>query len=245
MYRLKLDTQEEMDKQLYEFKILFAYHSNKIENEKVNLDITREIFEKGSVTGYTGDLKTLFEIENQVHCFEYLKQFIIKKYPMDISFIKEVHYKLTKGTYDDRRYHINNERPGEFKKHDYVTGVYEVGSYPENVEVDLQDLLNEVNEYQGDDFFTVGVYFHAMFENIHAFANGNGRVGRSLMNYYFMIHEIAPVIIYDEDKKQYYQALEAFDQNDTLKPLKQLILQQQKKTWERNIVERPKLHKFI
>ena len=91
MYRLKLDTQEEMDKQLYEFKILFAYHSNKIENEKVNLDITREIFEKGSVTGYTGDLKTLFEIENQVHCFEYLKQFIIKKYPMDISFIKEVH----------------------------------------------------------------------------------------------------------------------------------------------------------
>ena len=70
MYRLKLDTQEEMDKQLYEFKILFAYHSNKIENEKVNLDITREIFEKGSVTGYTGDLKTLFEIENQVHCFK-------------------------------------------------------------------------------------------------------------------------------------------------------------------------------
>ena len=84
-----------------------------------------------------------------------------------------------------------------------------------------------------------------MFENIHAFADGNGRVGRTLMNYYFMIHEIAPVIIYDEDKKQYYQALEAFDQNDTLKPLKQLILQQQKKTWERNIGERPKLHKFI
>lgn len=171
MYKLKFDTQEEMNKQLYEFKILFvAYHSNKIENEKVNLDITREIFEKGSVTGYTGDLKTLFEIENQVHCFEYLKQFIIKKYPMDISFIKEVQYKLTKGTYDDGRYHINNERPGEFKKHDYVTGVYEVGSYPENVEVDLQDLLNEINEYQGDDFFTVGVYFQAMFENIHAFA---------------------------------------------------------------------------
>ena len=46
MYRLKLDTQEEMDKQLYEFKILFAYHSNKIENEKVNLDITREILKR-------------------------------------------------------------------------------------------------------------------------------------------------------------------------------------------------------
>lgn len=84
-----------------------------------------------------------------------------------------------------------------------------------------------------------------MFENIHAFADGNGRVGRTLMNYYFMIHEIAPVIIYDEDKKQYYQALEAFDQNDTLEPLKQLIQQQQQKTWERNIDERPKLHKFI
>ena len=31
------------------------------------------------------------------------------------------------------------------------------------------------------------------------------------MNYYFMSQDIAPVIIYNEDKPAYYRALEAFD----------------------------------
>ena len=58
---------------------------------------------------------------------------------------------LTRGTYDDHRYHINFERPGEFKKHDYVTGKYEVGSAPEQVEKNLRDLLSELDEYEGED----------------------------------------------------------------------------------------------
>ena len=43
--------------------------------------------------------------------------------------VKEIHKVLTSGTYDERRYIENEERPGEFKKHDYVTGVHEVGFY--------------------------------------------------------------------------------------------------------------------
>ncbi len=39
-----------------------------------------------------------------------------------------------KGTYDDIRYHEKQERPGEFIKHDYVTGKNGIGSYPHEVE---------------------------------------------------------------------------------------------------------------
>lgn len=132
------------------------------------------------------------------------------------------------------RYNVKKERPGEFKKHDYVTGINEVGSLPENVEQDLIELLNEINGYQGNDYFTVGVYLHAMFENIHPFADGNGRVGRTLMNYYFMIHNIAPVIIFNDDKKLYYETLEAFDKEDSdLDPLKKFVLYEQEKTWNK------------
>ncbi len=70
---------EEIDVRLCDFKILFAYHSNKIENERTDFHDTRDIFEKGSVNGYTGDLRTLFEIENQVHCYNYLKPLIVEK----------------------------------------------------------------------------------------------------------------------------------------------------------------------
>lgn len=113
-----------------------------------------------------------------------------------------------------------------------MTEVNEVGSYPHEVEENMNNLLYEVNTYKGDDYFTVGCYFHAMFENIHPFANGNGRVGRTLMNYYFMIHEIAPVIIYDEDKKEYYKCLEEFANHDNLDMLKEFIIYEQNKTWE-------------
>ena len=42
---------------LSDFKIIFAYNSNKIEAAGVSISHTREIFETGKVTGYTGDLK--------------------------------------------------------------------------------------------------------------------------------------------------------------------------------------------
>lgn len=42
----------------------FAYHSGKIENDKITYHDTREIFEHDGVTSYTGDLRTLFEIRN-------------------------------------------------------------------------------------------------------------------------------------------------------------------------------------
>lgn len=232
--RINIRTIDDFEKELYDFKIIFAYHSNKIENDEIDYHNTREIFENGSVTGFTGNLRTLYEIQNQTICYEYLKEPIINKKKMDIDFIKMVHYKLTRGTYDEYRYTVNGERAGEFKKHDYVTGVNEVGSYPHEVESHLKELLEEVNSYDGEDHFTVGVYFHAMFEHIHPFADGNGRVGRTLMNYYFMTHDIAPVVVYNEDKKEYYHALEVFDKEDSdIVPLKNFIEREQEKTWNK------------
>lgn len=228
---MKFETMDDFERQLYDFKILFAYHSGKIENEQITYHDTRDIFESGRITNYTGNLKTLLEIENQKNCYEFLKPSILKKTRMDIELIKKVHKMLTRGTYDDHRYHINFERPGEFKKHNYVTGKYEVGSAPEQVEKNLRDLLSELDEYEGEDHFTAGIYFHAVFENIHPFADGNGRVGRTLMNYYFMIHDIAPVVIHEKNRKKYYHALEVFDEEESLEALADFIEQEQEQTW--------------
>ena len=52
----------------------------------------------------------------------FLQEKIVAKEPLSIELICAVHRALTEGTYDERRYIVNGERPGEFKKHDYVTG---------------------------------------------------------------------------------------------------------------------------
>lgn len=224
---------EELEAQLIDFKIFFAYHSNKIENNQIDYHDTREIFEKGRIVNYTGDLQTLYEISNQKDCYRFLLPKIIKKEPLSIELIKAIHFQLSKGTYDEYRYEINHERPGEFKKHDYVTGVHEVGSYPEDIENDLSEVIAEVNSYQGDDYLTVASYLHAMFENIHPFADANGRVGRTILNYYLLIHHIKPLIIYENDRKLYYEYLEKFDMDSRLEPLVEFLTYEQKKTWHR------------
>lgn len=236
MKNIHIKTIKDLDDLLYDFKILFSYHSGKIENERITYHDTRDIFENGTVKGYTGDLKTLMEIQNQKVCFDYLKPYIIEKKEIDIDLVKKVHYLLTKGTYDDFRYNVRHERPGDFKKHDYITGVNEVGSYPEDVEHDLEELLEEIRTTSEDQAFVAGIYFHARFENIHPFADGNGRVGRTLMNYYFMIHDISPVVIHNEFRQLYYEALEKYDLEEDLKPLKEFIEFEQEKTWNKKQV---------
>ena len=142
-YIIKSDA--DLDKYLDNFRILFAFHSGKIENEEITYHDTREIFENSRVVSYTGSPRALFEQQNQKLCYEVLKEKIVKKVPLSIELVKEIHKILSSGTYDERRYIENEERPGEFKKHDYATGVHEVGSSTENVENDMTELIAEVN----------------------------------------------------------------------------------------------------
>ena len=69
--------------------IAFAYHSGKIENEKVTYHDTREIFEHDGVTSYTGDLRTLFEIRNAKDAFELLLTAFNERRKLDEELIKE------------------------------------------------------------------------------------------------------------------------------------------------------------
>lgn len=231
----QIDTAADLDKYLNNFRILFAYHSGKIENDEVTWQDTREIFENGRVEAFSGDPRTLFEQQNQKICYEFLKQKIAEKTPLSVELVREVHRVLTAGTYDERRYIANEERPGEFKKRDYVTGIHEVGSAVDNVEGDLAALIDEMNLYDRGDVLKAGAYFHAGFEYIHPFADGNGRVGRTLLNYFLMIHGHPPLIVYNEDKGEYYAALQAYDEAEDLEPLYDFLKRQTIRTWAKTL----------
>jgi Fic family protein len=219
-----------VDQKLHNFRILFAYHSGKIENERIDYNDTREIFESGRIVNYTGDVRTLFEQQNQKDGFELLKAKLAQKEPLSISLIRKIHFELSKGTYDESRF-AKGERPVEFKKYDYVVGYYDVWSDVAEVENDLKGLIDEVNEYQGPELLKAAAYFHAGFEQIHPFADGNGRVGRTLMNYYLMTRNHPPVVIFEEDRKEYFQALESFEKEEKLEPMVEFLVAQLIKTW--------------
>ena len=214
--------------------IAFAYHSGKIENEKVTYHDTREIFEHDGVTSYTGDLRTLFEIRNAKDAFELLLTAFNERRKLDEELIKKFQYQLTKNTYDTRRWQLG-ERPGEYKKNDYVTGREEVGASPEDVAEEVGELLAELQDVPDEKALTAAAYFHCKLENIHPFADGNGRVGRLVLNYFLFLHNHPPIIIHEEDRRSYFDALEAWDTVQNLLPMIAFLKEQTIKTWQKRI----------
>ena len=225
----------DIDVRLHNFKILFAYHSGKIENDKITYHDTREIFENGRAINFTGDPLALFELGNQKLCYEFLKHKIAVRDPLTVQLVLETHAVLTSGTYDERRFIERGERPGEFKKHDYVTGREEVGSAPEDVPADIDALLHEINEHTAGDVLKTGAYFHLRFEYIHPFADGNGRVGRTLLNYFLMIRNHPPLIVFDDDKADYYTAIEAYDKTEDITLMYEFLRYQTERAWEKTL----------
>ena len=229
-----VQTDAELAEALNGHSIAFAFHSGKIENDRITYHDTREIFEHDGVTSYTGDLRTLFEIRNAKEANELFLCAFRDRRPFDEAFICELQLQLTHGTYDTRRWQLG-ERPGEYKRHDYVTGKGEVGAAPEDVAEELSELLEELNGIRSEDVLTAAAYFHAKFENIHPFADGNGRTGRLAMNYLLVLHGHPPIIIHEEDRQDYYRTLEAWDTQQDLAPLRAFLQIQTEKTWEKQI----------
>ncbi|MBR2675072.1 MAG: Fic family protein [Mogibacterium sp.] len=226
-----LSSAADIDVALDNFRVLFAYNSNRIENTDTTYHDTREIFDKGSVSGYTGELRTLFEIQNQKYCYDFLREKIVNREEITPVLICELHKILMSGCYDESRWE-KGERPGKYKIYDYVTGDG-VGSAPEDVADDMKSLCGEIANIPEEKALTAAAYLHLKFESIHPFADGNGRVGRTLMNYFLMTHGLPPTVLYEEDKKLYYMALAIYDKSEEISGFEEFIREQTIKTWSR------------
>ncbi|MBR5419951.1 MAG: Fic family protein [Lachnospiraceae bacterium] len=210
--------------------VTLAYHSTKIEEPSVTFHDTREIFEHGRVTGYSGEVKTLFALQNAKRAWELFLNSFDEKLPLNEALVKKFHYVLTVGTYDERRF-LHGERPGEYKKGDYVTGLHEVGALPEDVDEEMNELLEDMKDIPDEKALRAAAFFHAKFENIHPFADGNGRCGRLLMNYFLAQHDHPLITIHEEDRAAYMHALESWDEKQELEPLESFLREQTIKTW--------------
>lgn len=195
------------------------------------------IFERDSVIAYTRDLHTLVELRNSRDAYEFFLDSVDKHTPFDEELVKELHELLTRNTYDDRHRQLG-ERPGQYKTHDYVTGRNETGAPVEDVESEMSELFDELTEISDKDALTAAAYFHAKFENIHPFVDGNGHVGRLAMNYLLVTHRHPPITIHEEDRHEYYAALGAWDERQELEPLKTFLQDQTVKTREKTLTKR-------
>lgn len=77
---------------------------------------------------------------------------------------------------------------------------------PEDVQSSIVKLMSEYKAKKEKTIEDI-IEFHACFERIHPFQDGNGRVGRLIMFKECLKYDIVPFIIEDDLKIYYYRGL--------------------------------------
>lgn len=222
------------------FPAEFSYHSGKIENDDITRHDTKEVFANGRVVSFTGDIRTLFEISNLKNSWSQVLSLAKSKKPLDTDALLSMHKTLTSGTYDDRRW-SKGERPGSFKKGDYVVA-NEIGYSPSDVQPAIESLLREINDtldttgkLSAKASLIVSCYAHASIAEIHPFADGNGRTARAMQNLCLIKSGCPPLIVNEKDRMAYYGALDAFHVESNLNSFVEFCAVESIETWKQNL----------
>lgn len=186
-----------------------VYNSNAIENSTLSLKETEKILLETEVARNIS-LREVFEAKNLARVMEYVKAKVREK-EMDKELILFLHKILLSG--------INGKIAGRFReKNEYVRIGSFIASAPEQIDRMVDAMLLEYKSVVTSFFLDKIVRFHLEFETIHPFIDGNGRIGRVLVNYQLLQLGFPQIIIRDKEKQKYYQSFQEYrDDKKTVK----------------------------
>ena len=190
-------------------QIIFAYNTNHIEGSKLTEDQTRYIYEtntllteKESIT----NIDDIIETVNHFKLFDYMLD--VAERDLTEEMIKEFHKILKEVTSDSRK--------DWFAVGDYKKLSNEVGGVSTTAHKDVEKHMKKLLDwYENLEIVTINeiIEFHAKFEKIHPFQDGNGRIGRIIAFKECLKNNIVPFIILDKDKLFYYKGLYQYQTN--------------------------------
>ncbi len=198
----------------------FTYESNAIEGSSLTLkDVAIVMFENRSLEGK--DLREIFETKNSRQVME---KILKKKFKITEKDIIKMHKMLMQNI---------DKRTGYKQFPNEIIGSDVRLTPPEKVPSEMKGLIGwRGKNPQKMHPLQLCALFHGKFEKIHPFADGNGRVGRFIVNAMLVNNGYPPLIIRKTQRDSYIKALEDFQRGYT-KNLERFFLEKYNKTFEK------------
>lgn len=137
--------------------------------------------------------------------------------------IKRFHYELKSGVFEDR---ANGYAIGSYKERPNMVGIYKT-VLPQDVEEKMRELMEWYNK-QKKSLDTLAE-FHAGYEMIHPFQDGNGRTGRMILFRECLKNaDVSPFIILDNNRDVYIEGLKEYRETRKTDKLVSLMRQEAK-----------------
>lgn len=198
------------------FCSLFTYDSTGIEGNTISLDETSFLLFEGMVPK-DKSLREVNETLNHKKAFDFMLG-----YNEDINkeFIFELHKFVVSNTLPQ---HLISQI-GRYRTVQVFVGS-SIQPNPSEVPEKMASLLKWYsNNKKKLHPIVAASYFHAEFEKIHPFADGNGRVGRLLMNFILHKNKFPMINIPKKKRLRYYDALREAQYKANLSPFIQLLI---------------------
>lgn len=176
-----------------EIAIVFTYNTNAIEGSTITLEETREI-----IVDKTAPNKPLKDIRETEAHFKVFLEMLDKQERIS----KELLLKWHEGVFGETKSDI----AGRFR--DFLV---RVGSYRAPDWQDVEDLMKDFFKFVREAKLNpveLAARAHYKFEKIHPFGDGNGRIGRLIMNHILWFSGYPMIIIEYTKRKSYYKALQ-------------------------------------
>jgi Fic family protein len=210
------------DREWKAFSKIFTYNTNAIEGSRLDKKEVNEILEKDKWPDKSKeDIAEAYGVDEAIRFIRNTKEHI------SIDFIKKIHKIVFKNS---KSFAGKTRKKGEEV---VVLGsggkVVHEGAPQPRINHLLKELViwyeNNKNKYPG---IVLAAVIHNQFENIHPFADGNGRVGRILMNNILIKHNLPPININLKNRFKYYETLQEYENNQNLGPTLKLFLKEYK-----------------
>lgn len=203
-----------------EFSKIFTYNTNAIEGSRLNQKEVKEILEEDKWPNKSKE--DIAEAYGVVKAIDFIRK---TKEHLSLDLIKKIHKIVFKNS---------KEFAGRFRKKgeevvvvDNLGVVVHEGAQQSRINYLLNELVEwyELNKTKYPSLI-LAMVVHNQFENIHPFADGNGRVGRILLNNILIKHKLPPLNIDLKNRFEYYNSLNEYENNKNLKPSMDLYLKE-------------------